>query len=673
MALPLLSSSYFEQPTASGQVSSKTADLIAAEGDHMAKRIEAQSYSLDAKMLSRPITDLYSSAYQKIAIGDFTGFADMQKARSLAIGNPILMKTMDDADHIAGQLASTVVAGKNQQSTQEFQMQKMKEQNEAIATRQENLARHTDERADARLRQNQQFETDRQADIMYKSQHDVWKQENYQGEKAYADAMKLYDKQMKAYTLQTSMGVEAVKPEKPEPFKPRPEPKLTDYLSKTPIPTQSKGFAFGTSGGLDANNLDLPSADSATGGGATGETLVPGGDVKTNPKPDFRASPRAEMPPPQEAATLPAQQQPPTSSQLDGSSGAPTPSPMPTPAPTELPEDLPKDANKSISEQFNRRVAEGKPTRGMVFGFDPDTQSGAIIHLQDEPAKVVEADIDVSAGKSAVKIKPSEKLEKTRDALARLGNAHGGQFGQWWARQTRLGNPVSIDELPPTGKGDPSYVARSAGQDFRDKQGNVIPMTKKLKEDLDLVTTSAGQILSVEFNKIPEKHLDAMRNDIISDAAKNPTTFNYNRTNAYAKAHGMKEITPTDVATAVDKLKATAATEVQKAHASSEVKEARARLLSEQGIPLPGQEKEESDQKIQAENSSKRLAEIPKEITKLQDQIKKIKSDAGSKLDEDTIKKMEDLQVRILRLEKDAKNHRQILTRGVRMDFGTLD
>lgn len=634
MSLPLLGSSYFDQPNYGGAVSTKTADLIAAEGDAMAKRIEAQSYQIDAKMLAPPITDLYSQAYQKIAVGDFTGFADMQKARSLAIGNPILMKTMDDADMIAGHLANTVVSGDKQQRSQEFQMKKQEdmqefqlkkqgEMNEAIAKRQQIAQDRTDDRAD-----------DRQSESLFRIAHMDWEKEKSSGEKTYEDQQKLFKKQTAAWETQQAQGINSPKPEPPAKYEPRPEPKFNDFRrtrSAAPLPSQNL-----PSSQLD-NNLDLPLPnDSITGAGATGD--IPGSlEVASAP------------------LTTPAPAATPTAS---------TPSPVPTPEPTDTPEHLPPDATKPFGEQFSNRVAEGKPTANMVFGYDHNTGSGALITLQHAPAEITSTSTDTSTGKNQIDTKPSKEMENARDSLAWLNNTQGGQFGKWWAKETRLGGIVSISELPnPSGKGQPTYVARSGENTFIDKQGNTIPMAKEDYEAMKQVIKSANDgVLKYSFPDIPDKYKNYMRSQTISDAAKNPTAFNYEAANTYMKAHGIEPIKPEEVAAASNKIKEAAA-KVSAESADKHLTERAQAELAKKGVPLPGQIKEDGAAQAQIANSSQRLREIPKEIESLDQQINAIKTKAGASPSKEQLDEMTELQKKIFRLENDAKEHNQILLR----------
>ena len=53
----------------------------------------------------------------------------------------------------------------------------------------------------------------------------------------------------------------------------------------------------------------------------------------------------------------------------------------------------------------------------MIFGLDPDTGAGAQITLRHEPAEITKVTTDTGTGKNEIDLKPSKKMEETRDAL----------------------------------------------------------------------------------------------------------------------------------------------------------------------------------------------------------------------------------------------------------------
>lgn len=238
-----------------GVLSSKTADLLVRQGQNVANSIEKNALTTEAQAKAPAITDLYSTAYQKIAAGDFTGFADMQKARSLGIGNPILMKTLDDADQIAGHLANTYMS-----------TQAKKSDMTDFATKQKYIDDRADNRAEASQTRAELF-----ANTSIYKEHDAqWEKETAFGQLQYKKDLDLWQKQQDAANRKAELTGEAPqKIAKPDPYTPPPRPKLEDFVRPIAPAKKKEAGIPGASGGtplpsqLDPSAVDLPSAGPA--------------------------------------------------------------------------------------------------------------------------------------------------------------------------------------------------------------------------------------------------------------------------------------------------------------------------------------------------------------------------------------------------------------------------
>jgi hypothetical protein len=245
MSLPLLGNDFLSSPNARGAITGKTADILAESGARLADRIEMQSTAAEAKALAPGISDLYSSAYQKIAAGDFTGFADMQKARSMATGNPILMKTMDDADHLAGTLAGEYTR---------TQLAKMQIEKSA------SIDADRDARLNIRMKQDAADKSLLAARSYHATETSAWEREN-------ADVQRSYEKELsiaqnRQNSENTMARLEGRQPNQiPMPEKPqmRPRPNIDDAMQKFGV--QSAGAPL-PSQGLDLSQNPVGDASS---------------------------------------------------------------------------------------------------------------------------------------------------------------------------------------------------------------------------------------------------------------------------------------------------------------------------------------------------------------------------------------------------------------------------
>lgn len=231
MSLPLLGNDFLSSPNARGAITGKTADILADSGRQLSDKIEMMSTAAEAKALAPGITDLYSTAYQKIAAGDFTGFSDMQKARSMAIGNPILMKTMDEADNFAGTLAGQYT----HQQLMKMQMDKT-----------EMIEKNRDARLETRMREDEAKRNELAARSTYSADLSAWEKENMEAQTAYHRELSAAQNRQNAENTMAQMEGRAPQqipmPEKPQI---RPRPSLDDHLQRfgvntpgAPLPSQ---------------------------------------------------------------------------------------------------------------------------------------------------------------------------------------------------------------------------------------------------------------------------------------------------------------------------------------------------------------------------------------------------------------------------------------------------
>jgi hypothetical protein len=123
MGLPQFSPDYLASPTMTGVIPSSTVNLLQSEGNALAQKIEVQSQKAEAQAKAPAIATAYEDAFTKISQGDLSGFAGLEKANSLAAGNPFLTAMAKDASNTAHQMAS-----------QFFQQEQQKRQFEQSAT-----------------------------------------------------------------------------------------------------------------------------------------------------------------------------------------------------------------------------------------------------------------------------------------------------------------------------------------------------------------------------------------------------------------------------------------------------------------------------------------------------------------------------------------------------------
>lgn len=177
MAIPILGPAFYESPSMEGVIPSKTVELFMQEGDKLQKRIERISLETDAQIKAPVVTGLYADAYGRIAGGDFSAFSDLGKARQLAIGNPLLMGVVDQAEKIGGVLANTWLEGqrKNDEAAMEeerFQHRLAIEQmREQARTEQQNRTINRQIEASGEVTNRQLYAQERSS---YNERHRQW-------------------------------------------------------------------------------------------------------------------------------------------------------------------------------------------------------------------------------------------------------------------------------------------------------------------------------------------------------------------------------------------------------------------------------------------------------------------------------------------------------------------
>lgn len=582
MALPLLGSSYFQQPNAPGIVTSKTADLMAAEGDELGKQIEADSYTTEAQQKAPAITDLYSSAYQQIAAGKFEGFADMQKARSMAIGNPILMKTMDEADMLAGHLANEYTTTQRAEDLAKFQLAKTA-----------SMQSDADARAAGRQQTSEENADTRQQTAIYQTQHEDWRKDNYAGTQQYAAQLKQYNKQMAVWQLQQKLGGTSPEPDKPEPFVPRPEPQPP--VSKRSGPVNQSLPAL--------TAPDLPDAGAAVTGDPNAEPLIP--------------------------PSSPPDAYDPTTSSTDAAlpsialGGSPIPGMDDVPAPTApLPSSFKTappgpDADQPFHQQVGNRTANGEPLHGLMFGYDPKIGGGLIVHINPPGPKLDDVELDVANGTAKEKMKDTHEEDKATEAISHF--AKKDVFSKWAALQLRLGNLVDIRDPSGTEGKNSFYVAESNGQTLKDKNGQVVQMTKEDKDKWDEINyLSTKHVITYDHSEIPADHAAGLRDAMIQTAAGTPAgKFDYDAANNRLNRLNAPPISQDDVDAAITKQKADAAAVIQGKQDATKTAQAKADMVSMGFIDPP---------KIAGYDPDKTFSETSAEMKSLQSQLDSLKA-----------------------------------------------
>lgn len=84
----------------------KAAEMFATQGAALAKRIDSIATKAEAQAKAPALATLYSDGLQRVAAGDFTGFAMLGQARAESAGNPFLTAMTEDATKEASRMAS---------------------------------------------------------------------------------------------------------------------------------------------------------------------------------------------------------------------------------------------------------------------------------------------------------------------------------------------------------------------------------------------------------------------------------------------------------------------------------------------------------------------------------------------------------------------------------------
>lgn len=648
MSVPLLGTEYFNTPRMDGVLSGKTAELLIQDGQKQAADIELQSTKAEAQLKAPAITDLYSSAYQKIANGDFTGFADMQKARSLAIGNPILMKTIDSADELAGHLANNVFAYSKQALANEFQ-----------AKKQEDLQGRIDDRADKRAKDVQQGQNEGTAKALYMQEHGQWARQTEEDQRQYAAQMKVYEKQKAGYDEMVSLGQgnEAQAPAQPEKPAPRKEPKFEDFLPSgqkatettpnpggsilppgaSPLPSQ------GVSSQLDQGDQPLyPSASDNTNAPTGGKVStiertykMPRGIVKVYddqpaPKggkfisdrvvnyggPDVvgdnpNVLPAQAIPTGKAVAALPGLDQLDTSSldkeknyrdQYKPEELAPKPAdPEGPPAPP-------------FREQVSEKITKGKAPDGLTFGYSPETGTSLKINIHPPGGRLEKADYDPVSGSVKKEIKWSHDEEKAAELLGHFSDKEN--LSQWIGLQSALGHPVEAAYEKPGDKksgvifrtGQEVFSQQVPGKDGAKITHPNLYSEDDLKQWNELRGLVAKGVISMKAD-VDKGALEKIRADAIQRAASAPGSVNLDSTNQNITRLGGKPITADDIAEAKDK--AMAPRRAAEANAMDRRVEQELSLI---GIKKPNDDAEHAQKLDDIEAKNQKIAEAKSDV-----------------------------------------------------------
>lgn len=106
MGLQQFTTGYLSSPTMEGVVPSRTAALMAAEGASLAKQIEERSTKAEALAKAPAMAEAYTDAFTRLNQGDLSGFETLQRANSLAVGNPMLESMAKNANAEATKMAN---------------------------------------------------------------------------------------------------------------------------------------------------------------------------------------------------------------------------------------------------------------------------------------------------------------------------------------------------------------------------------------------------------------------------------------------------------------------------------------------------------------------------------------------------------------------------------------
>lgn len=678
MSVPLLGTEYFNTPRMDGVLSGKTAELLIQDGQKQAADIELQSTKAEAQFKAPAITDLYSSAYQKIANGDFTGFADMQKARSMAIGNPILMKTIDSADELAGHLANNVFAYSKQALSQEFQ-----------AKKQEDLQNRMDDRADKRAEDIQGRQDEATAKQLYMQEHGQWARQTEEDQRQYAAQMKVYEKQKAGYDEMVSLGQgnEAQTPAQPEKPAPRKEPKFEDFLpsgQKTTTTSPNPGGSIlppgasplpsqGVSSQLEQGDQPLfPSASDNTNTPAGGKASaiertykVPGGIAKVyddQPAPKggkFISDRVVNYSGPDVVGdnpnVLPAQAIPtgkavaalPDLDQLDTSALDKEKNYRDQYKPEELapkPEGPPAELATSFQQQVQAKLSKNQAPEGLSFGYSPESGTSLKMNIHPEGGRLDKVKYNPTTGAVDKEITLSHK----EDEAVKLINhfASDENLSKWIALQLTLGHPVrAIHENPADGK-NKAVIFRTGNeifsQDIKGPDGSVIGKKPNQYDEDDLkkwedLTGMMGKVVTFKPGDLPKAQIEKYRTKAIADVAKGGSTIEFQ--NNIIQKFGGDPIDPAEV----NSFKQEAEKPAQEKR-NNEYNRRLDKELADLGFELP-KDREAAEDKVQKlRQSYERQRNVSGDLTNAQSDLKALLKESRGKPTEEQFKRARDLQ-----------------------------
>lgn len=642
--IPLLSNADLYPPNFGGALSSKTADLLASSGRDMAQQIEAQSYVSEAQSKAPAVTDLYSNAYQKIATGDFTGFGDMQKARSLSIGNPILMKTMDEADKLAGSLAGEYTRTQIAQ----IQLQKSKELESERFTKQGDLQDRIDERQGVRERDRYQHDQDTTSRTIFLQAHSEWQKDNYQSQSEYSKAMKHWQDRQNAENQRASaLGVDPEQIPKPDKPQQRPEPKLTDFstqgLPASPVTGGASNPLFDTGDTPTPQPGDAPTVSS---------DIPPSSPPVSTPTPVGRSPLPGELP-------LPTDSSQPDAPQYNPDDILPKVYPrthkssMPIPQDAEAPPIADKPA--PFVQQVAAKRSANQPMNDLTFGFDPQTGIALSVNIHPPTGKLESMETDTGTGSVKSNIKFSHDEETAADLIKHF--AQKENLSQWISRQQFMGHEVEAAQANPSNPKDKSVIFRTGQETFsedkKDKDGNTIQSPVLYGEDdlkkwNDLSSLVSKGVVSFNPHEVPEDHKNFFRQANINAMARNPN-ITLNEVNPQLNRMGADPITQEDVDAAKQKLAAPAI-----AVKNSQYDQRLESQLASRGVKFDNQVKDQANQ-TQSQQDAQRLIDGPKEVQVMTAQIDDMIKAGGGHLSVTDLAKAKQIQDKINKVYDELK------------------
>lgn len=602
MSLPLLTAPELISPMSQGLISSTTANLMAMEGKLQADNIEKVSQQTEAAGKAPAITALYTSAYQKIADGDLTGFADMQQARGLAGSNPILMSTVDSADKLAGTLANIQ---KYQQMTK-YQMDKTALVQGAISDRAAASVTAHDARTDETA-----------AKSLYVNAHDAWERENFNGQKQYEQEMKSWESNQAAQDARdAALGTKSAPLPKPQPYQARPEPKVEDYLQRmgphAPAMPQGNGADTGSPlfSGSDPTdgNIGMPTQSGP---------IAPQAPAAPNPNPptapqgatQFQNNPMIPL------QTIGANPDPrivmDVSSQLD----KPTSSPQP---PVTVP---------PIHEQVQSQVEAGKQPSGVIFGYDPKVGTALHVTINPQPTGTVKS-MDTEQSPSGGSVKTHIEMNgDAKEAVRLLGELDDREnLSKWISTQLTFqgmgGGKVEAFPIDPT-KPQGACGFRTGSSTFQQKdstgQNKTVEYSAQVGEDWEKLKGLVRQgVATITPAPMADLHKDQIKDKLVSQAAQNPDKFDLDGANAGLKQLGIPAITPEDIQSKISDIKKPAldaATEEYQRRVDSD--------LASRNIFPAGTKPTDQQNQQDSEASSSQLDDLGKQIGDTEKELNK--------------------------------------------------